>query len=186
MHFSTPANDSCTKDFLQLKLNELANKISKYKTVTLRIARNDVWADTRDGMRRPTFDKTARMKIVFMAEEAIDGGGPFREFSRLVMGELRCKSKLFEGSGTSLSLAHNIRAYGSDEYRIAGEVIVKCLVQGGCAPRFLSMPTYDFLVKGIRSKNLGISDVVDIDLREIIADVRVVHTTYCDSCICHY
>lgn len=90
----------CDKPVSEILL-ELANKITPNKTCKFNINRQFVLDGAIRGFKRVSYDPTATMSVRFSDdlgtyEEAIDLGGPRREFLTLLM-EALLRSPMFEG-----------------------------------------------------------------------------------------
>ncbi|MED6240040.1 hypothetical protein ATANTOWER_015161 [Ataeniobius toweri] len=103
-------------------------------------------------------------------EEAIDLGGPRREFLRLLT-EALSMSPMFEGTDESKNVAMNSTAIREDKYFLAGRAIAINLVHGGPAPRFLSPVLFASLVGGPNTACPTLKDVTDADLHEKLKKV---------------
>lgn len=68
---------------------------------------------------------------------AVDEGGPTREFCRLLMGQIQ-QHHIFEGPLDSRALALDNVALHNGIYRLAGQMVAVCLIQGGVSPHFFS------------------------------------------------
>ncbi|XP_054466152.1 G2/M phase-specific E3 ubiquitin-protein ligase-like [Anoplopoma fimbria] len=118
-----------------------------------------------------------------MDEEAVDLGGPRREFLRLLM-EALALSPMFEGRDSKLSLALDSTALREDRYFIAGQAIAVSLVHGGPPPGFLAPTLYSSVVVGNSSIKPVLEDIADADLYEKVKKVSecsflddLLHTT---------
>lgn len=93
-------------------LLELAEKISPNIRCKFNINRSVVLDGAFRGFKRTTYNPNATMNVKFSDdlgrnEEAVDLGGPRREFLRLLM-EALVMSPMFEGSHESQNLALDI------------------------------------------------------------------------------
>ena len=61
------------------------------------IRHKHIWRDTIRTMSHPTFDLCKCVPVTFIGEEAVDGGGPRREFFALALQELAEDSSIFQG-----------------------------------------------------------------------------------------
>ncbi|KAI4795756.1 hypothetical protein KUCAC02_029668 [Chaenocephalus aceratus] len=91
---------------------------------------------------RSTFDPEARIDVVFIdiegvGEGAVDEGGPTREFCTLLMRQIQAYL-IFEGPEERRTLALDSVALQKGHYKIIGQIIVVCLLQGLVSPHFLS------------------------------------------------
>ncbi|KAI4797185.1 hypothetical protein KUCAC02_025267 [Chaenocephalus aceratus] len=96
-------------------------------------------------------------------EEAVDLGGPRREFLRLLM-EALMMSSMFEGSEYSQNLALDIPAHREDRYFFAGRAIAVSLVHGGPPPSFLSTTLFDCFAAGSHTAKPVLKDIADTDI----------------------
>lgn len=90
-----------TKDILQ----ELAMQIQPNNILRFNINRRNVWDGACRGFRRSTFSPSNTLLVKFtddsgLSEEAVDQGGPRREFLRLLMDAIQ-NSSIFEGPPTA-------------------------------------------------------------------------------------
>lgn len=90
-----------TKDILQ----ELAMQIQPNNISRFNINRRNVWDGACRGFRRSTFSPSNTLLVKFtddsgLSEEAVDQGGPRREFLRLLMDAIQ-NSSIFEGPPTA-------------------------------------------------------------------------------------
>ncbi|XP_041644921.1 uncharacterized protein LOC121510767 [Cheilinus undulatus] len=96
-------------------------------------------------------------------EEAVDLGGPRREFLRLLIKAL-ADSDIFSGPEGNLNLALSASAVRDDRYFIAGRAIAVSLVHGGPPPCFLSRTLFTCLTEGPDACCPVLEDITDIDL----------------------
>jgi hypothetical protein len=92
-------------------LTGLGNKIKKSEVTRFNINRRNVWDGASRGFKRASFSAENTVLVKFTdddgtMEEAVDQGGPRREFLRLLM-ECLSRSSMFEGPNTSRVLALN-------------------------------------------------------------------------------
>ncbi|CAL8238027.1 unnamed protein product, partial [Boreogadus saida] len=95
---------------------------------------------------RSSFDPYLKLDVVFVdgdgvAEGAVDEGGPTREFCTLLIHQIQ-NHFVFEGPEGNKTLALNSVALQKGQYRLVGNMIALCLVQGQVSPRFLSERLY--------------------------------------------
>ncbi|XP_076126782.1 G2/M phase-specific E3 ubiquitin-protein ligase-like [Alosa pseudoharengus] len=151
-------------------LTELAETILTNNTCRFNINRASVLDGAVRGFQRQTYNLYHRIMVKFsddrgMAEEAVDLGGPRREFLRLLMKALQ-QSEMFEGSEGNLNLALNATALREDRYFVAGRAVAVCLVHGGPPPNFLSKTLFESIVKGPDRCKPVLEDIADFELRE--------------------
>ncbi|XP_047192931.1 uncharacterized protein LOC124850943 isoform X1 [Scophthalmus maximus] len=149
-------------------LSELAEKISTNIRCKFNINRSAVLDGAFRGFNRATYNPNATMNIKFSDdlgrnEEAVDLGGPRREFLRLLM-EALIMSSMFEGSAYSQNLALDIAAHREDRYFLAGRAVAVSLVHGGPPPTFLSTTLFDCLAAGSHTTKPVMEDIADTDI----------------------
>lgn len=121
------------------------------------VRRKHIWTDTKRALLRP-FSEDVGINIEFVGEPAIDGGGPLREYFRLLWLALNQNLALFEGRENARVLAHNISAIQQRDYIIVGRCISLAFVYGGSAPHFFS----EALVSQLFDEPLPESAIEDI------------------------
>ncbi|XP_034553486.1 G2/M phase-specific E3 ubiquitin-protein ligase-like isoform X3 [Notolabrus celidotus] len=156
-------------------LQDLATKINHHKKCKFNINRATVLDGAIRGFKRGTYDPCHTISVRFsddmgVPEEAVDLGGPRREFLRLLMEALP-QSPMFEGEEGKMNLAFNSTAMREDRYFIAGRAIAVSLVHGGPPAGFLSPTLFSCLVDGPERANPVLKDVADSDLLEKIKRV---------------
>ncbi|XP_016521610.1 G2/M phase-specific E3 ubiquitin-protein ligase-like [Poecilia formosa] len=171
----TSANTLPAKDILE----ELSESINTGMHSKFNISRSAVLDGAIRGFKRATYNPQYSMNVKFSddfgkSEEAVDLGGPRREFLRLLIEALSV-SPMFEGPDGRKNLAMNSTALREDTYFMAGRAIAVSLVHGGPAPRFLSPVLSDGLVGGPNAACPTLNDINDADLHAKLKKVS-------DSC----
>ncbi|XP_034738154.1 G2/M phase-specific E3 ubiquitin-protein ligase [Etheostoma cragini] len=156
-------------------LQDLATKITQHKRCKFNINRSTVLDGAIRGFKRGTYDPCHTISVRFsddmgVPEEAVDLGGPRREFLTLLMEALP-SSQMFEGEEGKMNLAFDSTAMREDRYFIAGRAIAVSLVHGGPPARFLSPTLFSCLVDGPELAKPVLADVADNDLRDNIKRV---------------
>ncbi|KAI7796526.1 putative G2/M phase-specific E3 ubiquitin-protein ligase-like, partial [Triplophysa rosa] len=149
-------------------LQDLATKIDHQKKCKFNTNRSTVLDGAFRGFKRGTYDPCHTISVRFSddmgaLEEAVDLGGPRREFLRLLM-EALVQSPMFEGEEGKMNLALDSTAVREDRYFIAGRAIAVSLVHGGPSAGFLSPTLFSCLVDGPELTKPVLEDIVDSDL----------------------
>ncbi|MGH0146745.1 UNVERIFIED_CONTAM: hypothetical protein FKN15_055405 [Acipenser sinensis] len=106
------------------------------------------------------------------SEDAIDQGGPTREFLTHTMQCLK-SSKLFEGSDNSKnSKTCDSQAMREDEYFLAGTVMAVSLVHGGPVPNFVLKNLDDSTAYGLQHSKPTIRDISDPEIILLIKEME--------------
>ena len=87
------------------------------------ICRNHIWKDAVCAMSRPTFDPHLCFRVSFVGEEAVDDGGPCREFFSLAMQELARDGTIFQGPQCSRFFTHNVQGMARRKFFYAGMLV---------------------------------------------------------------
>lgn len=157
-------------------LSDLALKINHHSQCRFNINRSTVLDGAVRGFSRITYNPSYTISVKFSDdtgkhEEAVDLGGPRREFLRLLMETLK-ESSMFEGRDESQNLAFDSSALRENRYFIAGRAIAVSLVHGGPGPGFLSRTLFSCLVNGPESAKPTLSDLSDSDLYEKVKKIQ--------------
>ena len=119
-----------------------------------------------------SFDVSKLLSVTFLAESAVDGGGPRRELFRLLLADLFSISGLFIGYPSAVTTSHNVVALQNRDYAVAGKIVGASIVQAGIAPYCFSRSVADFIVHGeVRSK-ARLGDITDPDIRSKMEKVN--------------
>ena len=150
-------------------LSGLAKKIDDSKVSKFNICRSDIWEGAKRGLTRKSFCPSSKISVRFSddfgrSEEAVDRGGPTREFFTLVLSWI-VNSQLFSGTEYNKVLPCNAELLHNSEYLYAGQIVALSLVHGGTGIKCLSAILFDALVH-VRDKTaVKIEDVYDPELK---------------------
>ncbi|XP_016410308.1 G2/M phase-specific E3 ubiquitin-protein ligase-like [Sinocyclocheilus rhinocerous] len=151
-------------------LLDLASNINYNSHCRFNINHSAVLEGAIRGFTRINYNPSNAISVKFSDdtgshEEAVDLGGPRREFLRLLMQALK-DSSMFEGNEQSQNLT--LDSCGmfffpfllliKNRYYIAGQANAVSLVHGGPAPGFLSQVLFSCLVNGPESAKPTLSD----------------------------
>ena len=75
------------------------------RTYCVTVRRKSIFEDARKALAR--FDPTKHVRVTFLGEAAVDGGGPRREFFMLLIGAIGNNGSLFQGPPRRRVLRHN-------------------------------------------------------------------------------
>ncbi|XP_056624921.1 G2/M phase-specific E3 ubiquitin-protein ligase-like isoform X3 [Triplophysa dalaica] len=155
-------------------VSDLSSKIIKTSCSRFNINRANVWDGAARGFKRASYDPSHDMLVKFTddegtTEDAVDTGGPKREFLTLLMDCLRTR-RIFEGPEHQRFLTFNSAAAREDEYFLAGRMIAGSIVHGGPGPRFLSEMLYNNLTGRIDFDGT-IEDVTDEIMKTALLEI---------------
>ncbi|XP_051809340.1 uncharacterized protein LOC127535413 isoform X2 [Acanthochromis polyacanthus] len=132
-------------------VSELASKINNTSYNRFNINRANIWDGALRGFKRPSFDPSHEILVKCTddeghTEDAVDTGGPKREFLTLLMDCLRSR-RIFDDPEDRKFLTFDCAAARDDEYFYVGRMIATSIVHGGPGPKFLSEMLYDHLTE---------------------------------------
>lgn len=133
------------------------------ESINILINRKAVLKSTLRAIERKTFSFLRPVCITFAGEEAVDVGGPRREFFRLLMASLS-GSAVFHGSWFS----HDLHQLSNRKYALTGKLVAWSILQGCNGPRCLSEVGYN-LCKGVRVESAtAIKEIANGEMKEIL------------------
>ncbi|XP_016115184.1 uncharacterized protein [Sinocyclocheilus grahami] len=157
-------------------LLDLVSNINYISHCRFHINRSAVLEGAIQGFTRINYNPSNAISVKFSDdsgrhEEAVDLGGPRREFLRLLMQAFK-DSSMFEGNEQSQNLALDSCALRENRYYIAGQAIAVSLVHGVPAPGFLSQVLFSCLVNGPESAKPTLDDISDSCLNEKVKKIQ--------------
>jgi hypothetical protein len=150
-------------------LKQMQTKHGSLRRLT--ISRNSIFEDSIAHFKMRNFDYTARIKVTFEGEPAVDGGGPVREFFTILMRQLLSSSsqvRLFEGRNSHFLPLHNTDALRSNLFKVAARMVAASICHGG--PGFPVFPRAVYMY----FQNPDPYDLIEFVTREDVVDIDVV------------
>ena len=166
---------------------------------SITIRRKHIWRDAIRAISRTAFNPNKSVHVTFIGEEAVDGGGPRREFFTLALQEMAEDGNVFQGPPHSRYFLHNVQALASKKYFYAGMLVAISLANGGPGLPCLAEALYTYLCFGLHGDFApDLSLLPDSNLQECLQQVRFsisysktssllqhsVRVVYAISCIC--
>lgn len=112
-----------------------------------------------------------RLRVVFLGESAVDGGGPMREYLHLLVAAFARNNSLFCGPMISRTPMHNMTALDKQTFFYVGRIIAISLVYGGPSPSFFSSAVADYITYGVLKVKATVDDVPDEKVKEKLVKV---------------
>ncbi|XP_072572064.1 G2/M phase-specific E3 ubiquitin-protein ligase-like isoform X1 [Paramormyrops kingsleyae] len=173
-----PEKDSDGHDGLTAAdiVSNLAHNLNKTSCSRFNINRANVWDGGFRGFRRSSFDPTCSMMVKFtddagLTEEALDSGGPTREFLTLLMDSIKTR-RVFEGKDNAKYLSFDSKAAEDNEYFHIGRMIAVSIVHGGPGPRCLSPNLFLYLIGKVKTLEAPIEDIPDDEVKRGLLEIK--------------
>ncbi|XP_056456076.1 G2/M phase-specific E3 ubiquitin-protein ligase-like isoform X2 [Gadus chalcogrammus] len=157
-------------------LSNLSEAIDTSNCSRFNINRANVWDGALRGFKRSSFDPTGSLLVKFtddigQTEDAVDTGGPTREFLTLLMDAIKNR-RFFEGREDGKYLSFDSKAADGDEYFHVGRMVAMSIVHGGPGPRCFSENFYHYLVGKVKTIEAPIADIPDPELRNVLLEIK--------------
>ena len=130
----------------------------QYTRVVVR--RKHLWEDALPQLMK--LNERKYIRVTFIAEPAVDEGGPLREFFHLLIYEIAKKEMLFMGPNERRVPRHCITELQKRTYFVVGKIFALSLMHGGPAPTFLAPSIVHYIMSGCTE-----ADVVDVPDKQI-------------------
>ena len=137
----------------------------------IHVRRSSIYSDALRQFSKFSFDASKPLKVIFIGEQAVDEGGPRREFFRLILQEAFSKSGLFAGWPDHVVPLHNIEALSHNKFYVIGKMVATCLVQGGQPPVCFARAVAEFLVNESVETPVCMEDIPDYETRQRLIEV---------------
>ena len=97
--------------------------------------------------------------VIFVAEPAVDEGGPLRGFLHLLMGAIATNNNLFQGENHCRVPAPNMAELQKHTYHYVGRMMAVSLIHGGPSPVFLATSVVNYIFYGISKVRATVNEV---------------------------
>ena len=135
------------------------------------VRRNHLWSDSVSQFSKPSFDPTKSIRVIFHGEEGVDGGGPRKEYFRLLCRAIRDESGLFLSKDRIVNFTTGVVHFIQKRFHLAGVMIATSILHGGPAFPFFPKVIFDYMTCGKVSMACAVSDVANPDVEAIIKEV---------------
>jgi hypothetical protein len=137
---------------------------------TFTVQRENIWSDAVQAIKYFK-EETQDIRVTFLTEDAVDGGGPRREFFTLLLKSMKNNNSLFDGPQTSRVLRHNTSALQDELFVIVGKFIVLSVLHGGPGPSFFSRSVVNYIFHGLPVYP-GIDEIPSVDVQEVVLKIK--------------
>ena len=158
------------KHVLQQHQARVLTSIDEEDVQLIHIRRPYLLSDALRQFTKSSFDVQKMLKVRFIGEEAVDAGGPRREFFHLVLKEA-FRSSLFQGYPLRTIPFHNVEAVASNKFYTIGKILATCIVQGGEAPVCFSEAIVDYLIYGEVRSPVCLEDISGEEIKKSLQKV---------------
>lgn len=129
------------------------------------VRRKHIWKDTIRAFSKRSFDCQKSLSVTFVGEEAVDAGGPKREFFHLALEEMANDGQVFQGPSDRRSFVHNVQALASRKFFYAGMLIALSMANGGPGFPCLAVSVFNYLCFGLEHGfEVEMEDLPDTDI----------------------
>ena len=148
--------------FNQANFGDSPNRIS--------VCRNHIWKDAIRAISKPGFNSNKHVRITFVGEEALDEGGPSREFYILVLQMMSQDCSILQGPEHSQFFVHNVEALANRKF---SQLVAISFANGGPSLNCLAEAVNEYFCHGLQCKiTPNISLTPDCDIQESLKQVR--------------
>ncbi|XP_016388028.1 uncharacterized protein LOC107723804 [Sinocyclocheilus rhinocerous] len=119
--------------------------LSGSENVSILVSRNKVLQSAKDSVSNSNFPWTKIPLVTFVGEEALDFGGPRREFFRILMMKVQSSLGIFEGQPGHLFFTYDQMALEEHKYELAGKLIAWSVAHGGPGLKSLDPCLYQLM-----------------------------------------
>ncbi|CAB1459441.1 unnamed protein product, partial [Pleuronectes platessa] len=154
----------------------LSQKLDTTSCSRFNINRANVWDGAIRGFKRSTYDPTYSIVVKFtddvgLTEDAVDTGGPTREFLTLLMDSIKTR-RVFDGKDNAKYLSFDSKAVEEDEYFHIGRIIAVSCVNGRPGPRCLSPNFFLYLIGKVKAIEAPIEDIPDEEVKKALLEIK--------------
>ncbi|XP_051950652.1 G2/M phase-specific E3 ubiquitin-protein ligase-like isoform X3 [Xyrauchen texanus] len=152
--------------------------LSTSEQISVRVYRNKLLQSTKDALSNCSFLWTKIPLVTFVGEQALDCGGPRREFFRILMLEVQRSLGIFEGKPGHLFFTYDQMALEKHKYELAGNLIAWSVAHGG--PGLKALDPCLYLLMCTQECHLVDFDwhlIPDADIQEKLQKILSCNTT---------
>ncbi|XP_028405741.1 uncharacterized protein LOC114528309 [Dendronephthya gigantea] len=164
-----------------LLIKEHATKMVQGDTRSIVVSRLSIWETANPYFIRKSFLKRSGMLQVTFAtfegqEDAVDHGGPRREFSHLLLGAMSKESGTLFNTSEGHVIRPSFKALQSDAFSVVGRMLATMIVQGGELPRIFSPSLCQYIQGGFDNASPNIDEVPDATVQKSLKQLQEAKT----------
>ena len=130
--------------------------------VTLMVRRRKIYLDTHEKLKRLFADGVKPIIVQFVAEPAVDAGGPVREFFALYFED--AQRHLMQGK-TAFTFIHDLQKLSNGDFELYGKIIALSLLHQCPGPRNMILAVASRILGDISVKP-SVDELPDFDVSE--------------------
>jgi len=154
-------------DILHMQIHqELSSTGDDISIISVR--RKHLWDDTMTQFLKRSFDPRKPTRVIFHGEEAFDGGGPCREYFRLLCSSIRERSSVFFTNDDVINFRPNVALFRECRFHLVGLMVGMSILHGGPGFPFLPRVIYDYIARDKMAVDSNAGDVANPSTRHII------------------
>ena len=115
-----------------------------------------------------SFNPRKQIRVIFHGKEAVDGGGPCREYFRLLCSSIREQSGVFFTKERLVNFRANVALFQEHRSYLVGLMIATSIIHGGLAFPFFPRVIYDYIALGKTAVDSNAGDVANPSTLHII------------------
>ena len=120
-----------------------------------------------------SFNPRKQIRVIFHGEEAVDGGGPCREYFRLLCSSIREQSGVFFTNERLVNFRSNVALFQEHRFHLVGLMIATSIIHGGPVFPFFPRVIYDYIALGKTAVVSNAGDVANPSTLHIIKMVSL-------------
>ena len=136
------------------------------------VRRNHLWADSVVQFLKKSFDPRKSIRIIFHGEEAVDGGGPRKEYFRLLCRSIREESGAFFSNQNVVNFRPNVSLFHDRRFHLIGVMLATSILHGGPAFPFFPKVVYDYIAREQMAITSTPADVANPETLHILSMVH--------------
>lgn len=144
------------------------------------VRRNQLWADSVVQFLKQSFDPRKSIRIIFHGEEAVDGGGPRKEYFRLLCKSIREESGAFFNHQNVVNFRPNVSLFNDRRFHLIGVLLATSILHGGPAFPFFPKVIYDYIAREQMAVTSTLADVANPETLQIL---NMVQNCMCIFCV---
>ena len=138
---------------------------------SINIRRKHLWVDSVLQFVKRSFDPRKSIRVIFHGEEAEDGGGPKREYFRLLSKSIKEDSGCFFSNCNVINFRPDVSLVHDHRFHLIGTMVATAILHAGVAFPFLPKCVYNYIAKEQNPTVVSIADVANSSTLHVLNSV---------------